>query len=615
MDHKKITTPGLWQPAIDPATLAQIATIKDVQVMNDGTIIWLESRDGKPTLMARRPGDAVHKIVAGANISGPIGYGGGEFTVFGEDIYFSGDGRINKVSKFGGPVSKATRQFGNIASIAIDPYDARALAVHSSDRRDSIILTDLREFAWPVELVSGADFYMQPTWHPDGMRIAWIEWDHPQMPWDGTRLISAELMGSSLTNIRQIAGATETPIFQPEFSPDGRYLSYIACSGEYDTLYLLDLETQKTTELIQNRILMQPAWLQGMRTYSWGPDGIFIFETHAATRTLWHVSISGNLEQISTEKYTWLEQISVSPITGDVCLIASSAKTPQRVIRLHTDGIETIHRSAPENIHEGYMSEPVAINWPAQDGTITHALFYPPANPFCASDDQPPLIVNVHGGPTSARNVNFDENALFFTSRGYAYAELNHRGSTGYGRSYMLKLRRHWGKVDVEDAVDCANAIAELGLADRSRMVIMGGSAGGYTTLNTLIWHPGVFKIGINLYGVSNLFDFMIETHKFEEKYNESLVGVYPKDSEWIKELSPSEHLDQIRDPMLVFQGEIDPVVPKAHSDLVVEALIRNRIPHHYQVYAGEGHGFKKISTILDMYTRIDQALKEWLLI
>lgn len=615
MNTKKKVAAGLWQPAIDPATLARITTLKDARVMDDGTIIWLESNDGKPVLFARRPNDAAHRIVDGLNISGPIGYGGGEFTVFGADVFFSGSGRINKVSKFGGEVTNASRKLGDMASIAIAPSGDQALVVHSADRRDSILLTTPHEFAWPVELVSGADFYMQPVWHPQGEKIAWVEWDHPQMPWDGTRLMVGELKGQHLENVRQVAGGVEIPVFQPEFSPDGQFLSYIACSGEYDTLYLLDLLTSKTTELVKNKILMQPAWLQGMRTYGWSTDGIIFFETHLAARTLWHISLTGKLRQIDTGGYTWFEQISISPKTGDICLIASSPKIPQRVVLVRDNGLETIHRSAPENIPDGYYSEPIPIQWPAPDGTITHALFYPPAHPSCASDDLPPLVLNVHGGPTSARNLNFNTNALFFTSRGYAYAELNHRGSTGYGRSYMLKLRRNWGKVDVEDAVDCANAIAELGLADRKRMAIMGGSAGGFTTINALVRYPGVFKLGINLYGVSNLFDFMIETHKFEEKYNESLVGTYPQDVDRIKELSPSEHLDLIRDPMLVFQGDIDPVVPKAHSDLVVDALRKNNVPYHYEVYPGEGHGFKKISTTLDMYARIDQALKEWLLV
>lgn len=583
-------------------------------MMGDGTIVWLESIDGNTDLVVQRPSDSQHKLVTGKKISGTLGYGGGAFTCHSDHIFFISDNALYQVNKMGGLCTRVSRELGDISSPSISPDGSKVMLIHSSDRRDSIILNSLDSHAWPSEIASGADFYMQPTWHPSGKSIAWIEWDHPQMPWDGTRLMMADINGFEASNIRQIAGDPDIPVFQPEFSSDGRYLSYISSTGEFDALILLDLNTNKTSTLVEEKILAEPAWLQGMRVYGWGSGGIYYLETKSAKRHLCHVSLGGGEKHLPIEPYQWFEQISVSSKYDQVCLIASSSQIPARVITISGKGSRIIARSAPENIATGYISNPEHISWPAPDGTVTYALYYPPANPEFTSTELPPLILNVHGGPTSARNYTFNEKAVFFNARGYAYAELNYRGSTGYGRSYMLKLRQHWGKTDVEDAIGCANVIAELGLADRSRMVIMGGSAGGYTTLNALIKHPGVFSLGINLFGVSNLFDFLIETHKFEERYNDSMVGVFPKDAALFREYSPSEHLDKIQDPMLIFQGDKDVVVPKAHSDLVVDALNKNGVPNIYRVYAGEGHGFKKIANIVDMYETVETALKTWVL-
>lgn len=614
--NKNDQTPcGLWNSPIQPELLSQISSIKDAQLMTDGTIVWIDSIDGNTDLNVKRHSDAQQKIVTGRKISGTLGYGGGELTSHKDWIFFVSEHALYRISGNGGLPERVTRELGDIASPAISPDGKRVLLAHSSEKRDSILLSLLDPHAWPIEIASGSDFYMQPVWHPSGAKIAWIEWDHPQMPWDGTRLMMADIDDIGVSNIRRIAGNQDTPIFQPEFSPDGQYLSYISSTGEYDALFLLDLNTEKINTLVKDKIIAAPPWIQGLRVYGWNNTGIYYLETINATRQLFHISLSGQEKHISVDPYQWFEQISVCSKRDQLSLIAYSSQTPARVISLSDKKIKIISRSAPENIPGGYISDPIHIKWPAADGTITYALFYPPANPEYSSRELPPLIINVHGGPTSARNYSFNEKAIFFNSRGYAYVELNYRGSTGYGRAYMLKLRRNWGKIDVEDSVNCAKAVSELGLADSRRIVIMGGSAGGYTTLNALINYPGVFKLGINLYGVSNLFDFMIETHKFEERYNDSLVGVFPKDFAIIKEYSPSERLDEIRDPMLIFQGDEDPVVPKAHSEIVVKALQQNSIPYIYRVYQGEGHGFKKIANIVDMYHTIDNALKNWVLI
>jgi dipeptidyl aminopeptidase/acylaminoacyl peptidase len=220
----------------------------------------------------------------------------------------------------------------------------------------------------------------------------------------------------------------------------------------------------------------------------------------------------------------------------------------------------------------------------------------------------------VHGGPTSARVNSYNADAAYFTTRGYAFLEVNYRGSSGYGRSYMLMLRQKWGLLDTEDAAGAAGALAALGLADPQRIVIMGGSSGGYTVLNALIHFPGVFKAGVNLFGVANLFDILSGTHKFEERYNDSLVGALPEAAARYKEWSPVFHAAQITDPVAIFQGADDKVVPPVQSEQIVAALRANKVPHIYKLYAGEGHGFRKTETIIDFYNNLENFLKQYVL-
>jgi len=279
------------------------------------------------------------------------------------------------------------------------------------------------------------------------------------------------------------------------------------------------------------------------------------------------------------------------------------------------NGLQLIEkRTSGEAIPAADLPEPQTIEWPAPDGTIVHGLYYPPTSARYFSEGLPPAIVNIHGGPTSMRANSYNADAAYFCTRGYAYMEVNYRGSTGFGRNYMLKLREKWGLVDTEDAAGAAGALAALGLIDPQRSVIKGGSSGGYTVLNALIHFPGVFKAGVNLFGVANLYDFVIGTHKFEERYNVSLVGPLPETAERYKAWSPVFHAAQIKDPVAVFQGADDRVVPPEHSEQIVAALKANGVPHIYRLYPGEGHGFRKTETIVDFYENLEKFLKQYVL-
>ena len=271
-------------------------------------------------------------------------------------------------------------------------------------------------------------------------------------------------------------------------------------------------------------------------------------------------------------------------------------------------------RSGGESLAPEFLPPPRGITWKAPDGSPVYGLYTPPSHPEYAGQGLPPAILHIHGGPTSQTPVAYSPETAYFTSRGYAYLAVNYRGSSGYGRSYRNALRQRWGEVDIEDAAGAAQALVDQGLADPGKIVIEGGSAGGYTVLNALIHYPGRFKAGICEYGVSNLFTLAMDTHKFEERYLDSMVGPLPEASARYHDWSPIFHADAIRDPLAVFQGKDDKVVPQAQSDEIVAALRQRGVPHIYRLYDGEGHGFRKRETIIDYLKETERFLQQYVL-
>jgi len=622
---------GLWPSPVSPKRLARGLNFSDVAWDHDGTLVWRESQSGEGVLVVQSPdGSAPRDLNSDFAVSAGVGYGGGDFTVGHGEVYF-----IEKESKRiyrqstsaegaqsgSGAARPITPAFGAAASPTISSDGRYILFVHSYERKDSLAIADTDGKFWPQKLVYGDDFYMQPCWHPGGERIAWIAWNHPQMPWDGTRLQMASLhMGKGLPmpgEITTVAGDDNTSIFQPQFSPDGRSLAYVSDESGWWQIYLYDLGTQERRQLTTTEAEHGiPAWVQGLRTYGFSPNGKAIFYTHIQNGVggLWQVEVaSGKNKQLSLdEQYTWFEQLAVHARRERVAMIASGGKTPARVITYdEKEGAHVWRRSTSEDIHPSIYTPPEAVTWQGMDGEDVYGLFYHPRSDQYEGIGSPPLIVLIHGGPTSQRGAGFHPDVQFFTTRGYAVLQVNYRGSTGYGRAYRDKLKNSWGIYDVEDAVSGARYLVAQGCGDNDRLVIMGGSAGGFTVLKALEDFPGVFKAGVCMYGVANHFTMAADTHKFEERYSDTLLGPLPEAAEIYRQRSPIFFVDQIQDPLIVFHGEEDKVVPNAQSDAIVETLRRNGVPHEYHLYAGEGHGFRKAETIEHFYGAVERFLAE----
>lgn len=614
---------GLWNSPITSAMLSGSIRLNDVQWDSDGeTLVWSERRSSGTVLVMQRGNDAPRDITDSSHkVGGRVLYGGGDFTVQEGLVIFVNEGHLYRVDLAGGVPRPITPKFGGAAVPRLSPDGEWVVFVHSVDDTDVLAVVDANGKNWPVILSQGTDFVMQPAWHPDSSEVAFITWDFPQMPFVGTTLhrliLSRETDGRPVVMEREIvAGNAETAIFQPEYSPDGRYLSYISDETGFGHIYLRDLSLQKTTQITSGEIEhIIPAWIQGMRTYGWTGDGsaLYYIRQQKSFFSLWNYDVTHetSLRVGDLRDYTHLEQISVAANNEAIAVLGSASAVPKRVLRYsREDGLRVVRRSTNESIPDAYLATAQALTWTGHDGEAAHGLYYTPTNLDYEGLGTPPLMVLVHGGPTSQRPARYDEEVQFFTSRGYAVLQVNHRGSTGYGRAYMDKHKGNWGVYDVQDSITGAQHLVELGAADRDKLVIMGGSAGGYTVLQALVDAPGIFKAGIVSYGVANQFTLAMESHKFESRYNDWLLGPLPDAAEKYRDRSPLFHADKIQDALLLFHGTEDKVVPLNQSESIVAILKRRSIPHEFHIYEGEGHGFRKPETIRHFYETILRFLQ-----
>lgn len=618
---------GLWKSAFDPQIMASTVMLTDVQWDTDGdTLVWHEFRSARGVLVCARRGEAARDLTPDTPVMAQVGYGGGDFAVADGNVYFvAASGRLCRQPLEPGQVVPLTPAYGALSSPAVSPDGRWVLYVYSYERQDGLAIVDTEGRSWPQKVASGEDFYMQPRWHPDGDRIAWISWNHPQMPWDGTTLNLANLKGDAegrpfVSHVEKLAGSRAVAVTQPEFSPDGRYLAYTSDESGWNNLYLYDLQTRRHRPFVADRA-DTASWAYGARSYAFSRDGtkLYYLRGESGARRLWVYNLALDAAQEvqgALAAYSLPRQIAVSPRKDKLAFIASSVTVRDRVVTLGLadTAVRVWYRSSPESVPSDHFSQPEAVSWKTVDGTEVYGLYYPPHNPAFQSDGLPPLICLVHGGPTGEARAAYDiygEIAQFLATRGYAVLAVNHRGSTGHGKAFMQLLRGHWGVYDVEDTMTGARYLADRGLVDEGKFVVMGGSAGGYTVLQSLVTHPGFFKAGVCLFGVSNLFTLAAETHKFEERYLDTLIGPLPQASALYRERSPIFRASKITDAMIVFQGEVDPVVPRAQSDEIVASLKARGVPHEYVVYPGEGHGWRKQETVADFYRRLDAFLRQ----
>ena len=576
-------------------------------------LYWLESRpqeSGRQALVFRPHGGSSADVVPpGFNVRTRVHeYGGGAWFRDGSTIYCSNfdDSRLYRID---GPSAEPRPITPEPPAPNAWRYaDGRVFAggrlivcVREShgagEPVNELVVLPADGSSEPRVVAEGRDFYAAPRPSPDGKRLAWLAWDHPHMPFEGTDLCVADLEeDGSCGNARRVAGSETESIFQPEWGPDGA-LYFASDRTGWSNLYVeRDGEVRALTG--EEADLGYPQWVFDLTRYAFLADGRIacVFTREAVDGLELLDPDSGRLSKLDLP-YTSFHSPSLQAHGTKLYFAAASPTEPDVIVELDVDsGERSVVRGSSElPVDASYISVPVAVSFPGSDGLTSHGFFYPPTNPeFDGPDDElPPLVVYVHGGPTAHVPPILQLGVQFFTTRGIGVVDLNYGGSTGYGREFRDRLRGRWGVVDVEDSAAAARHLAERGDADPARIEITGGSAGGYTTLLALAVRDE-FAAGTSQFGVADLVTFHEDTHKFESHYDEYLVGKWPDQIDLYRERSPVYHADSISRPLLLLQGLDDKVVPPAQAEVIVEALEQRGVPHAYIAFAGEGHGFRK---------------------
>ncbi len=613
MKQVKICPAGLWDSPIS-AALAAARSACPSEIRLDGEdVYWLESRpsEGGRLVIVRRvlAGEISEVLPPPFSARSRVHeYGGGAYAVAGGVVYFSHavDGRLYRLDPGRSPRPITPAGDFRYADLVVDPRRERILAVREDHCGagfpiNTLVLVD-RSGHRPVEtLFSGRDFYAYPRLSPDGSQIAFLAWDLPDMPWEGTELWTADLDDAGRPkNARRVAGGREESIFQPEWSPAGELYFVSDRSGWWNIYRMSDGKIVPVCPLEAEFGL--PLWVLGGSTYAFTGDGRIV--AAFCRKGLWRLGIIspavGGVRELDCP-YTDLSGLRGRE--GSVIFVAASFQKLFSVIEYlpDSDRFEVIRNGGEERraIDPAFLSLPQPIEFPTGKGETAHGLFYPPRHPGFRLPEGalPPLLVVPHGGPTGAASSALSLKTQFWTSRGFAVLLVNYRGSTGYGRGYRRALDGRWGEAEVEDCLQGARWLAEKGMVDPGRMAIRGSSAGGFTALLALA-RSDLFRAGAVYYGVSDLELLAAEDHKFESGSLSRLVGPYPQRRDLYRERSPVNLAGQISAPVIFFQGEDDRVVPPNQTERMAAALGEKGVPAEVIRFPGEGHGFRSAETV-----------------
>src|SRR5690242_14224269 len=607
---------GAWKSPLTADTLLASSLGLGEPTLDGEMIYWIELRPtegGRGVLIRRTPdGQTTEVTPAPFNVRTRVHeYGGGAYLAAQGVVYFSNfaDQRLYRITDGGAPEPLTPDLPGAVLRYADATLDARRnrlIAVREDHREPGEAKNTLVALGLAGEnsdggrvLVAGTDFVSTPRFSPDGARLSWLSWNHPNMPWDGTVLWVADVADDgSLANAQQLVGGANESIFQPSWSPDGELYFVSDRTGWWNLYRWCDGAAEALAPMEAEFGL--PQWAFGMTTYSFSDSGHLV-----CTWQQGGVIHLGSLD-LATKELTPI----VTPYTvingphasaGQIVFLAASPTESVRLVRRDsaTGALEVLRASSQLALDKSWVSIPQEIEFPTENGLTAFGYYYAPRNPdYVAPEGElPPLRVLSHGGPTAQVYGVFNPGILYWTSRGFAVLDVNYGGSTGHGRAYRDRLKGEWGVVDLDDCVNGARYLAHQGLVDGNRMTISGGSAGGYTTLCAVTFRDA-FRAGASHFGVSDLSALARDTHKFESRYCDQMVGPYPEREDLYQARSPIFHTDQLRTPVIFFQGLEDPVVPPNQAVTMVEALRAKGVPVAYLPFEGESHGFRQAEHI-----------------
>ena len=608
MKPSQVATFGSWKsPITSDSIVSKTIGIGEI-VVSDNHIYWLEKRPqekGRNSVVAYYGDRKIRNVTPNPmSVRSKIHeYGGGAYTVSENIVYFSnyGDGRIYQQFLGRHPKPLTNKPHQRYADIVVDRTRNRLICVceerqaEDTEVKNSIITIDLT--TGKIELlVEGSDFYSSPRLSPDSKQLAWLSWNHPHMPWDSTYLWSAKFDDlGSLKEVKLVAGGESESICEPKWHSDGR-LYFSSDRTNWWNLYRQNKDN--SVEILHQMAaeFAYPHWIFGLSTYSFVNRERLVC-TYSANGS-WHLGVidlkTKQFEKIQT-RYTNISDLHACE-PGFVVFLGGTPTETSAVVKLDLDNRkeQILKRAGDLTIDPDYLSLPEAIAFPTANDLTAHAWYYPPTNKDYTAPpgELPPLMVKSHGGPTAAASIDLNLRVQYWTSRGFAYLDVNYGGSIGYGRQYRQRLDGKWGIVDVEDCVNAAKYLVDRGMVDGDRLVITGSSAGGYTTLAALTF-SNTFKAGASYYGVSDLEILTTDTHKFESRYLDRLIGKYPQERSIYQERSPIHHLEQLNCPVIFFQGLKDKVVPPNQAQMMFNAIKNKGLPVAYVAFEQEAHGFR----------------------
>lgn len=616
-----MTTPfGRWPSPYTPENVSGAARRLGTVRCDSRTVYFVESApDGRGVLMrweagALAPVTAQHRDGRSVNVGSRVHeYGGPDFTVADGTVVFSerSDGRLYLMTReedgsYTLPVPVTADDGARFADLTLRERVVYAVMErHGATITNTVVAVDLTTGA-VHELVAGPDFVANPIPSPLGGALAWYEWDHPAMPWTATRLCVAELDGLELGQTRCLTSG-RTSAISPVWLREDELVFVDDASGWWNVYRAqAPLGEARVRPVHPAEVDMAAApWQLDSSLTPLDADHVVVRFTQAGS---WHLGAlrasNGEFEEWVTG---WDPAGPVAVGDGVVAYVASRSDQPSAVVALDLQRgkVSVVRRSSDLTVPEEYLSLPEALTWDVADGAVAHGFFYPPVSPNVTATDEalPPLLVMVHGGPTSATSTGFDPGVQFWTTRGFAVLDVDYRGSTGYGRAYRQALDGAWGVADIADIAAGVRSLADRGLIDPARVAIRGGSAGGYTVLRALT-STDTFAAGMSRYGIADLALLAADTHKFESHYTDSLVGPWPEAAAVYAERSPLSHLDRLTAPLLLLQGGQDKVVPPEQAIRLADELRARGADVELVIYPDEGHGWRQEATKRDALAR-----------
>ena len=631
---------GSWRSPISAERVMGSSSRLGEVAISDDAIWWSEGRPseaGRTQIVRRSPnGELAEVLPTGTSAQSKVHeYGGGAWWLAGETVFFvsGADQRIWRLDPGFDPipVTPVPLNPGGLryADASMTPDRRWIICVQEADPGEAEVDSAATEAVnrlvavpatggIPVVLRQVADFVMSPRLDQLGELLAWVEWSHPDMPWDASELWFGRLdlggLEPALVGARHLAGGRDAlatgdeSVVQPEWDHDNR-LWFCSDRTDWWNLYHYGTPGPPTGRPIPVAAgtyeVALPAWVFGESRYAFLSDNrvVFAYRSDGVDHLGVYDTIADRVDRVSVP-CTSIRQVRAWQTT--VIFVGASFTADAAVVATivgrggATSGLEAMRPPGTENgLSSSQLSVGQPITFPT-DGGIAHAIFYPPTNPdFVAPEgERPPLIVMIHGGPTSAAPPELNLRTQYWTSRGFAVVDVNHRGSTGFGRRFRNELRGQWGVADVADCIAAARFLASAGRADGERLIIRGGSAGGYTTLAALTTSDA-FSAGCSLYGIADLVLLTVDDHKFESRYTASLVAPYPEGAEVYRERSPIHHLERLTSPIIMFQGTDDKVVPPNQTQMVADALRGTSVPFSAVFFEGEGHGFRQAANII----------------